>query len=336
MRIKLIIASADDDYVGHLSNRISEFHSDVIDVTVCSSPERLLELLSSRKFDAAMLEASFIDNMDLSGIHMPLLLWTDDENTTDAQATLRKIRKYQRISSIVADMLEKYAKVSADRRGSEPEKAQITAVWSPAGGVGKTAVALAYAAKKVSEGKQALYLSLEAFSSVPVYFSETGKGISAIFEMLENHEGNVSMLIRGIRCYDSNTGVAYFCSPDNYDDINILSTQNVTELIDACAGVMEEIVIDMSCVCDERARQVFTHCDRVLLVADPTSSAQIKLSQFTAQHNVFERIKDKAVLVANKGALVTHQLTDTCITLPLVQSTDASAVSSALSGYFDI
>jgi len=283
-----------------------------------------------------MLEPPFIGGTDLSGIQMPLLLWTEEVDITDTQAALKKIRKYQRISSMVADMLEKYAKVSIDGRGAEPEKAQITAVWSPAGGVGKTSVALAYAAKKASEGKQTLYLSLEAFSSIPVYFSEAGKGISAIFEMLENHEGNVSMLIRGIRRYDVNTGVAYFCSPDNYDDMNILSTQNVTELIDACAGVMEELVIDMPCVCDERARQVFMHSDRVLLVTDATGTAQIKLSQFAAQHNVFESIKSKTVLVANKGAEVSHQITDVFITLPLVQTADVSAVCGVLSGCFGI
>jgi len=332
MRIKLLIAATEGDYAEHLSNRISECHGDAFDVNVCSSREHLQELLSSKKFDAALLEASFTEGADLSGIHMPLILWEEDASLSDAQAALRKIRKYQRISSMAADVLEKYAKAAADGRGSEPEKAQTTAVWSPAGGVGKTSVALAYAAKKASEGKQALYLNLEAFSSVPVYFGDTGKGISAVFEMLENHEGNVSMLIRGIKRYDSETGVAYFCRPDNFDDMNILSAENVAELIDACAGVIEELVVDMSCICDERARQVFECADRVLLVTDPTNTAQIKLSQFAAQHNVFERIKGKAVLVANKSAAVYDSPTDAIITLPLVQSPDAAAVSSALSG----
>jgi len=332
MKVKLLIASTDDDYAEHLSNRISEYHSDIFDVNVCSSEERIRELLSSKKFDAALLEASFVEDTDLGCIHMPLILWAEDEDPADAQTEHKRIRKYQRISSIVADVLEKYAKAAADGRGAEPEKAHITAVWSPAGGVGKTSVALAYAAKRVSEGKQVLYLNLEAFSSVPVYFNGTGKGISAVFEMLENREGSVGVLIRGIKCSDRDTGVAYLCRPDNFDDMNILSTENVAELIDACAGVMEELVIDMSCLCDERTRQIFKYADRVFLITDPTNTAQTKLSQFAAQHNVFERIKDKAVLVANKGAVINDLLTDAIITLPLVQSADASAVNSTLSG----
>ena len=333
MRIKLLIATLDTEYAEHLSSRISARHTEAIDISVCSSPESLQSFLSARKFDAALLEPSLARDADLSNIHLPLLLWEEDENTENMEIALMKIRKYQRISSIVAEVLEKYAKVSSDGCGFDPDKAHITAVWSPAGGVGKTSVALAYAAKKISEGKQVLYLNFEQFSSVPVYFTESGKSISAVFEMLENHEGNVKMLIQGIRRYDSNTGVAYFCRPDNFDDMNILSTENVTVLVDACAGATDELVIDMSCVCDERARQIFGFADQILLVTDTSIIAQIKLSQFTSQHHIFERIKDKAVLVANKGAETIEALTDTVISLPFVQSADVSAVYHALSGY---
>ena len=333
MRIKLLIATPDTDYSEHLSSRISERHADDVDVSVCSSAECLRDLLSERKFDAALLEAPVIDSVDLQNIQLPLLLWSEDGNTPDEAVTLTKIRKYQRVSSIVSGVLEHYAKVSNDGCGFDPDKAHITAIWSSAGGVGKTTVALAYAARKISEGKQVLYLNLEPFSSVPVYFNETGKSISTIFEMLDNREGNVRMLIQGVRRYDSDVGVAYFCSPDNFDDMNILSAENVAALIDACAGVTEELVIDMSCVCDERARQIFGYADRILLVTDTTVTAQIKLSQFTTQHHIFERIKEKTILVANKGAAVSEPLTDTVISLPYVQSADVSAVYNTLSGY---
>ena len=332
MRIKLLIASTDSDYAGHLSNRISELHGEVIDISICSSQERLQELLSNRKFEAALLEEALTKGVDLSGVKLPLLLWTEDEGADDTQDGIKRIRKYQRVSSIVEAILEMYAKVSSDGRGSDPEKAKITAVWSPCGGVGKTSVALAYAAKKASEGKQVLYLDLELFSSVPVYFNETGKSISSIFEMLENHEGNVRMLIRGIKRYDSETGIAYFYRPDNYDDMNILSTENIAELISACAGVVEELVIDMSCSCDERAQQVFDCADRVFVVSDATYASQTKLLQFATQHSVYERIKDKTLLVANKGAIISNTLKGVVISLPIVQSSDASAVYKALSG----
>jgi len=335
MKIKLLIASGDSDYAEHLSCNLSERHSDVIDVVVCRTPDRLRDVLGDRKFDVALLEASFIEDADIAMISLPLLLWADEETAGEAAAGLLRIRKYQRISSLVANILEHYAKISTDLHGCDSGKAVITAVWAPAGGVGKTTVALSYAARKASEKKQVLYLNLEPFSSVCAYFTGTGKSVSAVFEMIESREGDVRMLIRGIRRQECEDGIAYFCPPDNFDDVNILTTENISALIGACAGVTDELIVDMSCVCDERTRKAFELADRVLIVTDPTSTAQIKLSQFLSQSDVIDRIRDKATIVANKGASLRESVIDAIVRLPLVQSTDATAIYKALSMSFE-
>lgn len=337
MRIKLLIATGDDSYAGCLSNHISEHHSDVIDVVVCRTRERFAELLAISRFDAALLDESMVEGADLSSICLPLLLWAQDECDCTATGALVKIRKYQRISSIVTNVLEQYSKVSKSGHGDDFERASITAVWSPAGGVGKTSVALACAAGKASCGKQVLYLDMEPFSGASVYFAQTGKSISTVFEMLENREGDIKTLIRGVSRLDSDSGVAYFCCPGNYDDMNILTVDDVSSLIDACAAVTDELVIDMSCVCDERARRVFELADRVLVVVDQASTTQAKLAQFSEQHNVFTRIKAKMTLVANKGAAISAPLVDAVVRLPYIQSANERTVFKTLSGSsFDV
>ena len=333
MRIKLLIASDDADYTDHLSGYISEHHADIIEVSVCSVPERLKELLKAQDFDAALLEAPLIVGLDLSPISLPMLLWTDGGNAAAETAELTKINKYQRISSIAAGVLEHCAKQSPDTCGPNSARARITAVWSPAGGVGKTSVALALSAKMASERKNAMYLNLEHFSSLPTYFTETGKSISAVFEMLENSECNIRMLIKGL-CRHDNGGISYLCRPENYDDINILSGENVTVLVSACAGISDELIIDLPNVCDERTRRIFALADKVLLVIDQTPTARLKLSQFASQHNVFELIKDKAALVENKSSATGEQLTDAVLSLPLIQSADPQTIYKTLSRYF--
>jgi len=332
MRIRLLIATGDADYAQHLSGVLSEHYADVIDVCVCREKERLPELTAVSGFDAALADPAWIAGADWNAVLLPVQLWEEQESAA-INPEICIIRKYQRISSIVADILEHYSKVSADRHDADSGLARITAVWSPAGGVGKTTVAHAYAAKKASDGKQVLYLNVENFSGASVFFPETGKSISAIFEMLENHEGNVKALIRGIQKRDAGSGVAYFGDPENFDDINILSDDNISSLISACAGVADELVVDMPCQCDERARRIFELSDKIYIVTDPSNTALAKLSQFTLQHNVFTRIRSKAVLVANKNAAAGGAPIDSYIRLPLIQSTDASSVSKALSGH---
>ena len=332
MKIQLHIAASDCDYTDHLSNILAEYHADVFDVSVCSAPEHLHEHLAARKFDVALFDVSAIENADLQSVHLPLLLWSDEEVIPLLPGEIKTVRKYQRISSMVSSVLELCAKEQTNVRGLESKKAQITAVWSPVGGVGKTTVALAYASNRVACGKQVLYLDLESFSSVHAYFGEAGRSISAVFELLETGEGNIKMLIRSIMKQDSESEISYFCRPENFDDMNILTIENIAVLVEACGGLTDELVIDMSCVCDERTRKVLELADRILLVTDPAQTAQIKLSQFVSQHSIFQRVKGKTTLVANRGATVGDPLVNEVIYFPFVQSSDAATVYKTLSG----
>jgi len=331
MRLKVLIATDDSDYSEHLSSELSMRHSGVIDAAVCSMPERLKEVVATRKFDAALLEASFINGVDLSPITLPLMLRAVDGND-GAGAKLSGIKKYQRITSIVSDVLEQSAKVLTVKIGDHL-RARITAVWSPAGGAGKTTVALAYAAKKASEGKHVLYLNLESFSSVPAYFAEAGKSISALFEMLENNDGSAQMLIQSIVRRD-NEGISYFTRPLNYDDMNVLSGENITALLRACAGMTDELVVDLTCICDERTVRVFDAADRIFLVTDMTSTAQIKMTQFMSQHRVFESIREKVVYVENKCSAPGRASMEPAIRLPHLRASDLSMVHKRLSAGF--
>jgi len=120
MKIKLLIATDDADYAEHSSGCISEHHSDVIDVSVCRTREHLQRLLIAQRFDAALLEASMAKSVDLSAINLPLLLWSEEECASAGSFELKKINKYQRISSIVAELLELCAKTLPE--GCDPEQ----------------------------------------------------------------------------------------------------------------------------------------------------------------------------------------------------------------------
>ena len=330
MKIRLLIATCDSDYSEHLSDVLSKDFSDAIEVSVCSTNERLHTLLEAQSFDAALLDSSMLTACDLKSILLPMLLWAKEDEAIDIPSGVKSIRKYQRISSLAGTILENYALISSENNTVDPDRAFVTAVWSPAGGVGKTTVALAYAARRVSEGKQVLYLDLESFSSVPAFFTESGTSISTVFDMLENRSGNLKVLLKGILRLDSAAGIGYFCRPNNYDDINILSSDDISTLITACSGVTEELVIDLPSVCDDRAQRIFEMADSILLITDPSPTAKAKLSQFVTQHNIFERIRSKTKFVANKGASLSAQPVDCNLSLPLLHAADAPAVYRTL------
>jgi len=329
MRIKMLVATVDILYAKLISDNISECHADKVDVSICSALEGLQDALTKHKYNVALIDATLIEHVDTSAVNLLLLLWSETETTAGLTEKFEKIDKYQRISSIVSTVLEKYAKLSNENHNSHSRHAKVTAVWSPVGGIGKTSVALAYALSCADNGKEVFYLNLEYFTSTPGYFKENGKSISSVFEMLENHEGDVKMLIQGISCRDN--GITYLCGPDNFDDLCVLSCEHIYELIKACASLADELVIDLSSVCDARTRKVFEHADSILLVTGQTGASETKMTQFMTQNNVFDSIKDKVTLVANKGATVSRPLAEPMISFPQVESNDMRTVCKILS-----
>jgi len=330
MKLKLLVASNDRDYLEHLSSYFSNRYASSFEVTAISGQEHFEEVLKTSRFDVALLDFAFATSAELSAVRLPLVLAEDNATPPDVTG-FTFIRKYQRISSMVGDILEAFAGVIPGVSGFDTARGQVTAVWSPAGGVGKTSVALACAAHKVFMGKQVVYLNLENFSSTYVYFNVEGKSISKAFEKLDIKSSNPQLLLKGIRQQDSGSGIFYFCGPDNYDDINILTQEDIETLVNACAMEADELVIDLSSLYNANIQKVFDLANRVLLVVDPSTTSQTKLHQFINQHNAFVQIQSKAVLVNNRGAKVKETSIEKTISLPLISTSDPVSVFKGLS-----
>ena len=323
MRIKLLLASLEADYAGHLSDVLSQKYAGTFEVCVCTAKDRIL---TNNKFDIALIEPNFWSPENFGPDTLVLLLVEDGEVASLPE--IKKICKYQRISAIVEDILGEYS-----AKGKMPERtgsqtAHIVAVWSPAGGAGKTTVALAYGANRAAADKRVMYLNLENFASTPAYFQGGGTSISKAFEKLETGS---RIFMSAMRQTDARSQISYFCAPENYDDMNILSVADFETLILACAADADELVVDLSSQCDSRTAKVFELADKVLLVCEPSGAAQAKLRQFASQHDVFGKIRHKLALVDNKGANTANLGIENTIGLPYVPSRDPVAVFMALS-----
>lgn len=329
MKIKLFLASGDKDYLDHLSRVLADKYADVFEVRLSTSAARMSEMLQSGQFDVALITPDFAADAELSRVRLPLLLSDGQLLAGGLASELHHIPKYQRISTMVGTVLEKYAEKGHAFGGFGADRARITAVWSPCGGTGKTSVALACATRRVAAGKQTTYLNLENFSSTSVYFPENGKSISTVFG---RPEVDLTMLLMGIRQQDSGSGILYFCGPNNYDDMNILTADELTLLVTACATGTEELIIDLASQCDERVWKIFELADTVLLVCDASAASRVKMQQFINQHNIFQQIHEKSVLIANKGSCAEQGTFRWSLQLPMVQSNDAISVYKTLSG----
>ena len=332
MKFRLAVATLDKRYAEHLSGLLSEKFADSFEVVVFTQPERLEAVLKTTSFDAALLDSDFLSVSNLSASRILIVLTEENEQVSAGTLDVKQIRKYQRISSMASDIMELLSEIPSGMSGiSSGDRGNITVVWSPAGGTGKTTVALAYAINKVSSGKQALYLNLENFTSTTAYFRSDGKSISKAFESLDSGETNVRLLLKGMRQQDSITGIFYFNEPENIEDMNILSPDDVEALALACAAEADELVVDLSSQYNACIGKFFDLASRVFIVTDASSTSQVKLRQFIRQHNVFGRIRTKATLICNKGSQSSEADLGKRIYLTRVQTSDPPAVARALS-----
>lgn len=330
MKIQLLIAVCESDYAEHLSRVLAERSADLFVVSVCTAPERLAELLDGRRFDAALLDADMARGANLAAIRLPLLVWDGAAELDESLQSLPRLRKYQRISAMSGDVVRRFAAVSGPQEGFAGGRAAVTAVWSPAGGVGKTTVALALAVSRAAAGKRAVYLDLEPFSAAPALFKEPGQSVSTVFEKLD---GDVALLCQGVRQQDAATGVYYFGRPQNYDDMNILTGADVAALLEGCAAGADELAVDLGSACGPLTRRVLELADRVLLVADGSAVCQSKCGQFREQHDLYAAIAGKLTVAANRGARNAAAPGEQAVTLPRVDSGDPVTVYRTLAAY---
>lgn len=332
MRIRILIAAEDADYLDRLTRVVADKYADLFEVNVCSSKESLRQMQQRGNADIALIGAEFVDCIDLGRVRMPILLWDGEADISQADEKMKMVKKYQRISSIVSKVLEHYSvlpKATPMMEGG----ASITVVWSPAGGCGKTTVALAYAAQKAAAGEKTVYLDLEPFSSSDVYFSGTGKSISCVFERLDT---NPELLLQSVQMQDSGSNIYYFNKPDNYDDMNELTAEDMCTLVSACAKNCDEVIVDCGGACSVQLKALLDMATSVLLVVTGEPHCQKKWEQFCTQHSVFESIRERALLVKNRGAgkIAGHGV-ERIVELPTVQSADPVIVYKTLSGgYF--
>ena len=104
--------------------------------------------------------------------------------------------------------------------------------------------------------------------------------------------------------------------------------------MDGCAKGVDELVIDLSSVCNEKICKILDFANQIFIVLDGSRTGSAKWSQFQTQNNVYEQIRSKVILVGNKGATLDASAVNGLVSLPFVQPSDPVAVYKTLSASF--
>lgn len=300
MILKIAIADSNNEYVQKMMSALEEYDS--LKLSVYTDKSALEQALSSKQFDVLLFDSSVYDGqIEVKKNTLAVMLLDEEVGVPEACRSFKKIRKYQRISRIYQQILELYAEISDDMSNVAGQK-NVTkiAFYSPAGGVGKTTLALAAATKLAMQGYRCFYLNLEDIASEDCYLPQTApRGISEVAAFLGENI-NFTMKIQSL-LQTKKDNLYYLKHFDSPNDIYEMNADELVELIEQLekTGLFDVLILDMGVAVDGKTIAIFEAVEKVVLVERADAMAARKLTCFLEQAHIINEYHDKMRRVLN-------------------------------------
>lgn len=303
MNIRIAIADQNETYLERLGEGLQKYKN--LSCTRYSDSAAFLRALSARKFDVVLFDTSMLEDSgyqtaDFSNTALPIVLYHEDTDLRFLPPDIEKIDKYQRISQIYRNLADLYALIG-EGRAEAGNRASLIAVYSPAGGTGKTVVSWKLAQQISAAGGQVLYLNMEEIPSFAA-FARPGEqgGLDELYTFALQRSGDIKLKLEA--CVQEISHGLYTMNPfGNLMDIGGLTESDVEELLEkiVSSGKFTHVIVDMSSSLSGKNRQILTKAGFIVLVEKPDRCTQAKMQRLLGQYNLMEDYAYKMVRVQN-------------------------------------
>lgn len=304
MKKNMILADLDSDYLNHIAGYFME-HAPQIELNLFTKPERLQAYLES---------GGMIDILVVSEEMMPAIPEKVNEKTvklllsssmTPAEG-YALVKKYQKTQSLLNDILLQYAEQSGSTEAIRGKSnTRIAAFYSPAGGSGKTVLALGFATSMVKEGKKVFYLNLETIDSVNEVLSPTQGTLSDLFLAVRSKGMDAGLKLAACAGTDAESGFSYVSGLESSAEYSELKREDIEKLLKAIRDLAEydEVVVDLSSGFSEIETAALNAADVIYVPQVSGETAIAKMKHFLREAEIQESwhaLEQKMKLVANR------------------------------------
>lgn len=310
-RLKIVLADADNIYIDRLSDFINSSFPSRIKLVSCTRKVLLDHYLQASldDFDILLINQEFFD--EGSEIYKKIkfkILLTDEKEKSNI-AGYDCIYKYQTGESLVKQMLDLYYNSNdVPPLVSGCKTTQIVSVFSPAGGVGKTSVALGLAEHLSQLGKNVFILSFETLNSVSCAFRPSGSdGFTKVLLSLSDNPQLIPARVEMYKSKNQDPQLSYFEPTGCFLEISELAAEDLLLLLAKIKneGQYDAVVVDLDSAVDRKLVSVLGISDKVVLVHTVDGTGRYKIFTFLDQLRKIELdhcsdILDKLICVVNK------------------------------------
>lgn len=299
MDISIAIADSNRDYIERLSERLQQYGE--LTLHVYTNGEKLQAAMDTERFDIVLFDPDISqERLDFSNVRFPVYLYSDEARNRGIYGDFAKVVKYQRISVIYKEIIREYAdKAGYSADFVHSQSTAVIAVYSPAGGSGKTTIALALASRLSALGKKALFVSAEQLSSSSYVNPRQEEGITALVEGASDENVNFGLKVKGTMKQGLN-GMSYIEGFERIVDYDAVTGSEMQDALDKIrrSGLCDAMVVDMESNLDTIGRAILELADHIVLVEKPGELAAVKMELFAGQALMNEHRK-KMVKICN-------------------------------------
>lgn len=277
IKIKLLILDSDQKYLKRFVNSLGNQYAGTFELYVYETLEGAMDCVKSRRINVFLASDTFVVDTREVPDHCAFAYLTDSA----AYAMVRDetaIGKYQKLSNICKEIQLLHSNHLTDVVVKSEGAAKLILFSSPAGGVGNSTLAAAYAVYLAREGAKVLYVNLEPTGDTNLYFEGNGKYTmeNILYELLSQKKNMQEKILHMVQ--ESEDGVSYFESPGFaavFDDMGDEQTSSLIQLL-CSQSQYQYVLLDMEYGSSKNMQFIMDRAERCIMVSDGTDTANAK------------------------------------------------------------
>ncbi|MDR0919430.1 MAG: AAA family ATPase [Oscillospiraceae bacterium] len=295
--IKLAIVDKDEKYLDRIGNFFLKYSSNITIFTF-TDMEVAVKKLETGHIDFFLVNDKIEINDEIlkdinENIVFCYLMEESDYATYKNKPAIFKYQKLEFIYKRIIDICASVLPESSSSIKSFDTNTSTVVFVSPAGGVGVSSLAVAFAKKNASMGKQVLYVNLEQTGSTDDFFefsSEVDMNLRNVILAIKNKKEKLQYKLQS-QVETDKTNVSFYRTPEVALDIKELKTDEIELLVSTLKSMdkYDMVIIDINFYFTPSVFAVFKSVDKIIFISDGQKISNTKLLR---AYDAIEKFED--------------------------------------------
>lgn len=302
VRKTVVLADGDEAYLERLSNYFME-KAPQLELALFTDQEMMDRYLGENRPDILLVGEEFAGKAKEAKAAVRLVL---SSSMAPAEG-FEVIKKYQKTEKLLSEILLKYAEATGTGetlKGSSHTR--TAAFYSPAGGGGKSVLALGMACACARAGLRTLYLNLEEIDSVQGLLPPAPGSMSDLFLALKTKGMNVGIKLAACVGEEPVNGFWYVSGVDSISEYEEISGEEMERLLEAVKDQAEYdiLIADLSSGFHERTLSVLRQSDIIFVPIPIGEGPRAKMNRLLGEarfHERYNSLFERMRLVINQA-----------------------------------